>query len=139
MNAKPFYNTTNTYIIINIKSNDEHIIHIESKNNYSRTNTLFNQTKKHKSLFPNIFIGPESLSEIWKIRVFKILKTRKNVFPKKCRGIIPIPFLYYLPPKSPYLFDNLFHLFFINFWGWFEPETARFVPTRFRNHSPQPA
>ena len=35
---------------------------------------------------------------------FQDLKNSKKAVPKKCRGIVPIPFLYYLPLK----FLNLF-------------------------------
>ena len=61
-------------------------------------------------LFPQKIIGSVSLSEIWKIQVFKTSKTRKKCFPQSVGEFFP-HFVSILCPSNFSIFVNLyFHL-----------------------------
>ncbi len=94
---------------------------------------------KKSHFFRNVFVGPVSLSEIWSIpgdgkslpffrdlekvifqdliefekNIFQNLKKSKKSVPRKCRGIIPTYFLYYLP--------LCIVVFFLYVWQYPEP------------------
>ena len=93
------------------KVNERAIIH--EKHNYLRKNTLFNETQINTSLFPkHIHRTREPIRDlvdfskkIHRTREpirdlenssFQELRNSTKVFPEKCRGIILLPFLYYL-------------------------------------------